>query len=166
MRERKKSPLHVSDATAVLIAAGCYGCGCGGTIPVDYVHLYIVFFGAGSISINKNRIASNYSAISWTNVSSPTRISLRGGAIGSALAADRSQQHQSSTHECWPRGPLAINLCKFYAHGIGRGSLVDSSGGTHVLTTYLGRSSHVRGRPGAACGQPRGTAAGDDGRNY
>jgi hypothetical protein len=31
----KKSPLHVSDA-AVVIAAGCHGC--GGTFPVDYVH--------------------------------------------------------------------------------------------------------------------------------
>jgi hypothetical protein len=57
----KKSPLHVSDATTA-IAAGC--CGCGGTIPVDYRvdSMYIVF--AGGISINKNRTASNYSAIS------------------------------------------------------------------------------------------------------
>jgi hypothetical protein len=31
----KKSPLYVSDAT-VAIAAGCHGC--GGTIPVDYLH--------------------------------------------------------------------------------------------------------------------------------
>jgi hypothetical protein len=52
-----KSPLHVGDTTAV-IAAGCHGC----TFPSI---MYIVF--AGSISINKNRITSNYSAISCRN---------------------------------------------------------------------------------------------------
>jgi hypothetical protein len=59
MCDGKKSPLHVSDAT-IVIAAGCHGC--GGTIPVV---MYIVF--AGSISINKKRITSNYSTISCQN---------------------------------------------------------------------------------------------------
>jgi hypothetical protein len=67
----KKSPLHVSDAT-IAIAAG-YVMDVAAQFPSI---TYIAF--AGSILLNKNRIASNYSAISWEKcVGSHTRFPSR-----------------------------------------------------------------------------------------
>jgi hypothetical protein len=48
MRDGKKSPLHVGDAT-IAIAAGCHGC-VAAQLP-SIMYMYIVF--AGSILTNK-----------------------------------------------------------------------------------------------------------------